>query len=513
MFETLCSKCRESAFKPSTLLPSVNEAAHLTSMLRSNLPPTDPCSVADAKELNAIASRDHLERIHSVHHSPIRRIPNEIIAEIMYEALLSPSLGTVDQRLDTARHLASWSAVDHPFIILSEVCYRWHVVAVGTPKLWSYISCSASSSRREQDLSLLSHSLRRSSGLPLSVKLRNWWSSDDETPYLDLILPHASRIRRFSGAYSSRIQERLTSSPLEGLEDLTLILRDGVGRPEKELGCSKAQARFVLIRPLVARLAGPAVGASFLVLLHSGGLHSLRILSRADQVSPLWSSSAFADLARRSGFAAKLKHLAIEVFISEDELFAALALLPALETLEIRDMPHAQIYSRKANNRDGPLRVPTLITEDFLRRLHLSRLPDPFDDLQPPPEPKLIPNLRSLTLTTLAAFSDTALLAYVDAQLSFLERRSPRSAGHCRRPFSLHIIRVGIPRRDALEDPAFWGMVQGWTEEAKLEMTYRTIRADAYIKVDPGDIDNLYEISRWDDDYEALRYDAEQLLE
>ncbi|KAF7329512.1 hypothetical protein MKEN_00213600 [Mycena kentingensis (nom. inval.)] len=146
MSSILCSKCQESAFKPSPLLSFANEAAHLTFLLRSNMPPPDTRSVADAKVDEGLIRRiesvlsglrterrrlwDHLERIYSVHHSPIRMVPNEleIIAEIMYYALLTPSLGIVDQHVDTRRLLASWSAMEHPLIILSEVCYQWHTV-------------------------------------------------------------------------------------------------------------------------------------------------------------------------------------------------------------------------------------------------------------------------------------------------------------------------------------------------------------------------------------------------
>ncbi|KAF7309204.1 F-box domain-containing protein [Mycena kentingensis (nom. inval.)] len=607
MSESLCSKPCDCAFKPSPLLPSVNESDRLTSLLRSNLPPPDTRSVAEAKveeglmelarydeeirRIEAVLSglktdrrrlRDHLERIQSVHRSPIRMVPNEVLAEIMYEAIACRSLDAGDQKLDANRN--RWSAADRPFIILSKVCYRWHEVAVGTPKLWAQLAFSTSSYSCKRDLSMVSHSLRRSGSHPLSIHLLNFETShSSETLFLDLILPHAHRIRHFSGSLSTIGRLTARTQSLEALEGLDLMLPDRQTELERkgwvvpslkrvcfrsyghwahsslpELPWSQissfsystddtfrdgelaalpwgdlapgatftlfargifwSSAIFSNIAELICSISAPGSWnerdrtslAELFNNLTVPRLHTLRILCPEDHLSSLWSSEAFSGFARRSGFATRLKHLAIEVFVSEDELFAALATLSALETLSLRDMPHARIYPQASIR---PTRVPVLITDDFLRRLHLSRLPDPFDDNEVVAELKLVPSLRSLTLTTLAAFWDTALLGYINAQLSFTERHLDSSSSAGRRPFALHIIRVGIPRRDTFEDPAFWGTVHGWMEDGKLEMTYRTMRADVYIEKDPGDIDNLYRIYRWQHNYQALRYEAEKRME
>ncbi|KAF7329514.1 F-box domain-containing protein [Mycena kentingensis (nom. inval.)] len=550
MTDTLCSKCGNSAFIASSLLPSASETAHLAALLRSNLPPTDPVSVADAKldeglldlarydkEIQRMESvlialkrdrcrlQDHLEYIKSAHHSPIRLVPNEILAEILYESVLPRSWDSDGAALE--RHQNSWLDGRQAFSTLLKICYRWYGVVVGTPKLWAQISFTFASPyyyQRDIDLSLVSHSLRASGSHPLSICItqsRTMYLNDSlQALFTDLILPHVPRIRHFSGDLSSLLCVRHN---LETLEDLELRLADY--QPFEKTGWVVPQLKHVSLRwrscwhPLpelpwtqlssfsyitattfhsrevISLPWGTlAPGASF-TLFTAGFYHwntpvasDIAELTCSISAPGIWPARDLTSLVQQphctpsphpphplSG--KQPSHLTLEVFLLEDELLAALASLPALETLALRNLPEALICAAHPVNGNGPLHVPALITDDLLRRLHLSRLPDPFDDVQPIPEPKLIPNLRvPRSPARFPRASSSAKRQYESSSPAIPPAHHP-----CRYP----------PRRNTLEDPAFWETVQGWMDAGKLDMTYRAIRADAYIREDPDDIMNL----------------------
>ncbi|KAF9005018.1 hypothetical protein BDQ17DRAFT_371811 [Cyathus striatus] len=148
-----------------------------------------------AGQLHQEASRlkAHINEISS----SVSHLPVEILSEIFTYA------APYDARpeIDTKPQLLS------PFF-LGAVCKRWREIAWTTPTIWTNVSVFLSrASRYPIQVELLQDWLKRSGGLPLTIKLvwnarypfadENWTSAmterDDPKPIIDLLLTYASR--------------------------------------------------------------------------------------------------------------------------------------------------------------------------------------------------------------------------------------------------------------------------------------------------------------------------------
>ncbi|KAJ7189150.1 hypothetical protein C8R46DRAFT_1244697 [Mycena filopes] len=126
--------------------------------------------------------------------SPVRRLPTELLAQIF--DLCAPSTASLvtsaDDPADELERVARKYLLD-----LSQVCSRWHEVAMNTPRLWSTVAldtcrwdaCSAST---ETLLSLVGLGLNRSGEHPLTLSLA---VADDpvQSQILELVAKHSLR--------------------------------------------------------------------------------------------------------------------------------------------------------------------------------------------------------------------------------------------------------------------------------------------------------------------------------
>ncbi|KAJ3765664.1 hypothetical protein FB446DRAFT_698081, partial [Lentinula raphanica] len=106
--------------------------------------------------------------------APIRRLPFELLSSIFQEFCL----------LDQSTRCASRRSVKAQ-ITLSQVCFTWRKVALGTPRLWREIDVNLrrASSNSMREIQMVPSWLKRSGALSLDVSMvlhrRNYQSSID----------------------------------------------------------------------------------------------------------------------------------------------------------------------------------------------------------------------------------------------------------------------------------------------------------------------------------------------
>ncbi|KAJ7646539.1 hypothetical protein FB45DRAFT_1051211 [Roridomyces roridus] len=120
------------------------------------------------QDVMAVCARQHAVLLQSLEAhkpilSPIRHLPNELLAEIF----------TVVVR-DAFNSIPSWGRLphfEHPWV-LSRVCRRWATVALGTPSLWSWIPLDLDAiGIKPGGLAMTKLLHERSGNLPLSIHL------------------------------------------------------------------------------------------------------------------------------------------------------------------------------------------------------------------------------------------------------------------------------------------------------------------------------------------------------
>ncbi|KAJ7616752.1 hypothetical protein DFH06DRAFT_1238368, partial [Mycena polygramma] len=216
----VCENCGTSSFETSSILASPALTAELREILLSNVPPqpsteatlrhvirTAPAELerydSEIEQLQGLLSRLVSERRALAAHlaacrqvsAPVRRLPVELLTEIFEECIPSkentmiPHANTYGEELD---RLAKRSLLE-----LSQVSSLWHIIAIGTPHLWSTIFVDTSlwgQSPASADicLSLIRRSLIRSRDCPLVLRL-NCSANIYSPSVLKLLSKHARR--------------------------------------------------------------------------------------------------------------------------------------------------------------------------------------------------------------------------------------------------------------------------------------------------------------------------------
>lgn len=125
----------------------------------------------------AKGSLQRLLHKHQVVLSPLRRVPKEIIAEIMKSCVQEDASCPIHQ--------------PQTVFILAGVCSRWRETAISTPQLWTYIRWRGSRS----DLPITELMLSRSGHCNLRVKIFYWLTPSQQAALMNAIQPHINRIR------------------------------------------------------------------------------------------------------------------------------------------------------------------------------------------------------------------------------------------------------------------------------------------------------------------------------
>ncbi|KAJ3844243.1 hypothetical protein F5878DRAFT_720840 [Lentinula raphanica] len=158
--------------------------------------------------------------------APIRRLPFELLSSIFQEFCL----------LDQSTRCASRRSVKAQ-ITLSQVCFTWRKVALGTPRFWREIDVNLrrASSNSMREIQMVPSWLKRSGALSLDVSMvlhrRNYQSSID---VFNQLLPFCDRIRSLTLTLSLPcLSSFLSKQPkLCVLEKLDLTLHPDVTTPK-----------------------------------------------------------------------------------------------------------------------------------------------------------------------------------------------------------------------------------------------------------------------------------------
>ncbi|KAJ7750815.1 hypothetical protein B0H16DRAFT_1549223 [Mycena metata] len=152
--------------------------------------------------------------------APIRRLPSELLVDIF--GLCGDSSPTITDfnGVFAPLHTELARLAHAPILTLSQVCARWHGIALGTPALWARIDLEGAlwtaPHRFEDIISLLRSVLERSADHSLSVTVTSEGGTSIHAPALDLLVHHSHRWREaqficpFSDlAHLSRLENKL----------------------------------------------------------------------------------------------------------------------------------------------------------------------------------------------------------------------------------------------------------------------------------------------------------------
>ena len=128
-------------------------------------------NIADAlKQASA-----QVKNLININASPIFRLPNEILSEIMLWACDIPEL-TNFKPLKHQRFGKCMSPV-----VLGQVCHRWRKVSTGDPRLWTFLWIDLTFETSMRDLQRVDHWFRMARELPLTINITH----NDDTRLVD----------------------------------------------------------------------------------------------------------------------------------------------------------------------------------------------------------------------------------------------------------------------------------------------------------------------------------------
>ncbi|KAJ7112033.1 hypothetical protein C8R43DRAFT_1040943 [Mycena crocata] len=216
----ICATCgRGTQDPPVQLPPDATRMSHIRELLRSRAePPTELPSTLDIlsaelarydgeiaklqQEIDALGARRSVFQTHYDDCrgllAPVRRLPPEVLVEIFQTCWQSftPTPGDVDEEFE--RSTAELETLAQaPVMILSQVCLRWHDIALGTPALWGKIELGNTlwedPTRLGTVVKQLQSVLNRGANHPISLRLTN--SAEESLPcaVLQLLAQHAPR--------------------------------------------------------------------------------------------------------------------------------------------------------------------------------------------------------------------------------------------------------------------------------------------------------------------------------
>ncbi|KAJ7150706.1 hypothetical protein C8R46DRAFT_963296 [Mycena filopes] len=127
--------------------------------------------------------------------APARRLPPEILTAIF---ALSSAASTCESDAPSAPSAMACLA-NSSILAVSQVCSRWHGIAMNTPSLWSEIQLDAvlwqSPDTTPTAMALLQAFLTRGVNFPLTIRVRNTTTSPFYGPPLQLLAQHSLRWR------------------------------------------------------------------------------------------------------------------------------------------------------------------------------------------------------------------------------------------------------------------------------------------------------------------------------
>ncbi|KAJ7638264.1 hypothetical protein FB45DRAFT_1023068 [Roridomyces roridus] len=120
--------------------------------------------------------------------SPVRRLPNELLAEIFNVVVRDDFYASA--RDDFYGRSRVRSGVEYPWIF-TRVCRRWNAIALGTQSLWSWVFLNMDTIGGAVPATRLFY--KRSGNLPLTVKIVERFGGKAPANVLNVALSHADR--------------------------------------------------------------------------------------------------------------------------------------------------------------------------------------------------------------------------------------------------------------------------------------------------------------------------------
>ncbi|KAJ7453174.1 hypothetical protein FB451DRAFT_1373894, partial [Mycena latifolia] len=216
----LCASCKHP-LPPSDVLPTLSQTTQLQNLLRSSHFPPDPSHYHSQIPLSTTALRQYdieIERLQQTLQSiladrmklqayvdgcrsvfsPVRRLPPELLCEILASYSEFPPEGSEDDSEDESesneREIKSLSKWD--MLLLSHVCTQWRTLVIETPKFWSDIVVCGNRwpENPTRPLDLLRTSLERGARYPLTLSVDLAFVPDSTAQaVLDLVMEYCER--------------------------------------------------------------------------------------------------------------------------------------------------------------------------------------------------------------------------------------------------------------------------------------------------------------------------------
>ncbi|KAJ7469276.1 hypothetical protein B0H11DRAFT_1392502 [Mycena galericulata] len=259
---SVCDSC-DAAFKQSPLLAAAPHHSQFVEILRTNSGGNDSLNATELRTIicatpselerydlelarldaifkEIIAGRNALLCLYNqcvaIVHSPIRKLPHEVLVEIFayFEQPKDWDLEPVSAPLwDCEAEKEIARVAGGSLVAISQVCWQWRVLALGTPTLWSTINLdmrcwtlpvqtARASALHQKMLSLLKEALERGEQAPLTVNVHGQGACHPHA--LQTLALAAPRWREATFALDCTMFKNLSASAgnLEQLESLTL---------------------------------------------------------------------------------------------------------------------------------------------------------------------------------------------------------------------------------------------------------------------------------------------------
>ncbi|KAJ7902271.1 hypothetical protein B0H13DRAFT_2335699 [Mycena leptocephala] len=364
--------------------------------------------------------------------TPIRRLPVEIIAEIFGLSMAVSEQDYIGHRTYPAIALNRLAHLS--LLKVSQVCARWHSIAMGTPSLWTKIHLDTALWRSpittSKAMGLLQSTLARGGHCPLTVLVTNAADWPSHGPALKLLARHSTRWR--AATFRCRYSDLRHLSSIKG--NLP-ILETLVAPRLRDLAITGALGPHVSTPPLAQvskvrclDLASTDIAAAVSTMSHLSGANNFSLQFYLDDGTS--NEPHNLDLAIRHT-SSNVGHLAIELlgeFFRNQckqalgSIFAGLT-LPRLEGLTF----DSEKYPPFRLSRPPPIAMLVPCAYNGGAASLLPALPARIDDprnCRPRAHPRAWSNLELITDTLLVALTKTSNARCLIPRLDTLSLRS-----------------------------------------------------------------------------------------
>ncbi|KAJ7491767.1 hypothetical protein B0H11DRAFT_990702 [Mycena galericulata] len=311
-----------NTFVRSHLLPNAAQAAHIRDLLRSHAPPPDHLSstmsalsieiarydseISRLRAQLAILEADQsaLKAYHDDHGrflAPVRHLPSEILLDIF--GFLPLSLADAFEKppgSPSPKEIQISRLAGMPLLVVSQVCARWHDIALGTQGLWNRLRLDYglwnalwnNPDETRKAMELLTRVLKLGRESLLNVEI--WSDINCESDVLGLLAKHSERWKTIdlSCPYDDLLVFSSAKGKLPFLESLELYTWHVQGSAFDAFGVAPRLRNLSLTGSLLSTFAKPPLEQ----------LHALTCTNLSDFAAIAMAASMLAGLPHESKF-------------------------------------------------------------------------------------------------------------------------------------------------------------------------------------------------------------------